>query len=90
MCKKHSEKTDGCPWILGNMDLAIVKSADKEHVKVILRMPQVCGAVISLTLQDQHSYEAGAVGRQTGLKAQRVQLVRVCGITETVELQVEY
>mgnify|MGYP006214341909 CR=1 FL=1 len=31
-----------------------------------------------------------AVGRQTGLKAQRVQLVRVCGITETVELQVEY
>lgn len=31
-----------------------------------------------------------AVGRQTGLAAQRVQLVRVCGITETVELHVEY
>lgn len=32
----------------------------------------------------------GAVGRQTGLTAQRVQVVRVCGITETVELQVDY
>lgn len=31
-----------------------------------------------------------AIGRQTGLTAQRVQLVRVCGISETVELQVDY
>lgn len=31
-----------------------------------------------------------AVGRQTGLAAQRVQVIRVCGITETVELQVDY
>lgn len=67
MCKKWLSEADGRPWILGNMDLAIVKVADKKQAKVIIRMPQACESTVAITLQDQHGYEAGAAERQTGL-----------------------